>query len=184
MFLITTSRRTSNRVRSFVRDLWTVLPGSDKFNRGGMNLAELAARIRQSSAEAALVITMFKGNPGDIQFIDADGHQFLTVRMGSAQLKREVTSDNPPRINSVHSITILSSENEHLLSLASILGEIIGVPVHEASEIVPLGPEYQNMVTIVMDTLQSGKILWTHFHSEDALEIGPRIRVRSILRKT
>ena len=43
--LITTSRKTSNRVRTFVRDLWATIPDSERFNRGGLGLKELAARM-------------------------------------------------------------------------------------------------------------------------------------------
>ena len=63
--LITTSRRTSNRVRSFSRDLWSVLPGTERFNRGGMGLTELVSRIHNSGAQAALVISIWRGNPGE-----------------------------------------------------------------------------------------------------------------------
>ncbi|MBD3407898.1 MAG: hypothetical protein GF411_17390 [Candidatus Lokiarchaeota archaeon] len=145
-----------------------------------MNLSELTARIQISTAKVALVVTMFRGNVGDIRFINSNGVEFITIRTKSAALKREVQSRKAPRINSIHSIVSLNSDNPDVIRLGAILAEVTDVPVVKSDGIMPLGSDYSNMGSIVLDAPKSGSVIWTHYHSADGMEIGPRISVKSI----
>ena len=178
--LITTSRRTSNRVRSFVRDLWAVLPGTERFNRGGMSIAELSSRIKQSSASAAIVVSLFKGNPRSLQILSPDGEQLMEVRMESAKLRREVTSSRNPRMRAIHSIVIQSGAGEQTRAIAEMLSNLLNTPIAESMGIVAVGTKGSNEVVVWLQDLPTGKTLWTHYHAKDGLEIGPRIRITSV----
>ena len=178
--LITTSRRTSNRIRSFARDLWSVLPSSDRFNRGGMGIGELVSRIATSGADAALVISTWKGNPGDLTFLLPDGREDLVLRVESAVLRREVNETGRPRVRSIAGIFLKSHSEAPAATIAEVLGTILGVEVVEA-ESVPLDGT-AGRVAIWLESLPSGKTLWTHHHTMDGKEIGPRIRVKSLRR--
>ncbi|MHA1588813.1 MAG: hypothetical protein ACTSV9_08595 [Candidatus Thorarchaeota archaeon] len=178
--LITTSRRTSNRVRSFVRDLWTVLPGTERFNRGGMSIAELSSRIKQSRASAAIVVSLFKGNPRSLQILSPDGEQIMEVRMESAKLRREVTSLRKPKMHTIHSITVQSEAGEQTRRVAEMLSNLLDAPTVESMEIVAVGSKGTNEVVVWLQDFPTGKTLWTHYHAKDGLEIGPRMRITSV----
>ena len=178
--LITTSRRTSNRVRSFVRDLWTVLPGTERFNRGGMSIAELSSRIKQSRANAAIVVSLFKGNPRSLQILSPDGEQIMEVRMESAKLRREVTSSRNPKMHSIHSITVQSGAGEQTRRIAEMLSNLLAAPIAESMEIVAVGSKGTNEVVVWLQDFPTGKTIWTHYHAKDGLEIGPRMRITSV----
>ena len=178
--LITTSRRTSNRVRSFVRDLWTVLPGTERFNRGGMSIAELSSRIKQSRASAAIVVSLFKGNPRSLQILSPDGEQIMEVRMESAKLRREVTSLRKPKIHTIHSITVESGAGEQTRRIAEMLSNLLDAPIAESMELVAVGSKGTNEVVVWLQDFPTGKTIWTHYHAKDGLEIGPRMRITSV----
>ncbi len=178
--LITTSRRTSNRVRSFVRDLWTVLPGTERFNRGGMSIAELSSRIKQSRASAAIVVSLFKGNPRSLQILSPDGEQIMEVRMESAKLRREVTPLRNPKMHTIHSITVQSGAGEQTRRIAEMLSNLLDAPIAESMEIVAVGSKGTNEVVVWLQDFPTGKTIWTHYRAKDGLEIGPRMRITSV----
>lgn len=179
--LITTSRKTSNRVRSFARDLWTVLPGTERFNRGGMGRTELAARVGQSGANGALVISMWKGNPSLLLFTSSTGQEIVTVKMESAKLRREVNPSKKTRINGLAGIFVNSGCSDRTRELGDTLSYYLDTDIYEIADPEDVDVE-ENQTMIWMTDLPSGKTLWTHYHSTDRLEIGPRIRVTSIRR--
>lgn len=180
--LITTSRKTSNRVRSFARDLWTVLPGTERFNRGGMGLTELASRVEQSGANAALVISMWKGNPSLLIFTTSSGDEVVTIKMESAKLRREVNPTKDSRFTGTAGVFIKSGSSDITRDLGEILSSFLNVELLEIAD--PADVQFkENWSLIWLEDMPSGKILWTHYHSRKGIEIGPRIRVISIRRK-
>jgi len=181
LLLITTSRRTSNRVRSFVRDLYTVMPGSERFNRGGMSLQELISRIQASGATAALVVTLYKGNPGGIRIFDSSGVERLVIRMESAALRREVMRGKKLRINSIHSLSVPPNSSLQTMKLAQELARLLDTELLELEKLSPVGPEGEHAVDIRLTDMRGGRTLWTHYHAADVSEVGPRIRVTSVI---
>jgi rRNA maturation protein Rpf1 len=180
--LITTSRKTSNRVRSFARDLWTVLPSTERFNRGGMGLAELAARVRQSGAKAALVISMWKGNPGILGFMTSTGEELVTIKLESAKLRREVNPTKKTRVVGTAGVFIKSGSSDKARGLGEVLASCLDIELLEIDDPGNAQVE-ENLSLIWLEDQPSGKILWTHYYSTDRIEIGPRIKVASIRRK-
>jgi rRNA maturation protein Rpf1 len=181
ILLITTSRKTSNRVRSFARDLWTVLPGTERFNRGGMGLTELAARVGQSGAKAALVISMWKGNPSLLIFTTSTGDEVVTIKMESAKLRREVNPTKNSRFIGIAGVFIKSGSSEKTRELGEVLSSFLDVEMLEKADPEDAQIE-ENWSLIWLEDMPSGKILWTHYQSRNGIEIGPRIRVTSLRR--
>ena len=180
--LITTSRRTSNRVRTFVRDLCTVIPGLERFNRGSMSLSELVSRIKQSSAIGALIISMYRGNPGTMQLLSADGTEIIHVKMESALLKREIQQKQGTRIKSIRTIYVQKDCSAETLLLASMIADIVG----HSPIFIPLVTDFEagsdNESYMWLQDLPDGKTLWTHYNSATRTEIGPRVRAFNIRR--
>lgn len=176
--LITTSRKTSNRVRSFVRDLWTVLPTTERFNRGGLGLSEIAARVRHTGANAALIISMWKGNPSNLSFTSASKEELASIRVEMAMLRREVNKTKI-KINGVVGILIESNSSDRTRFLGDMLASFLDLDVTEGSQL-DITTQEPGQSLIWLQDASSGKILWTHYHTTDGAEIGPRIKVTAL----
>ena len=166
-------------MRAFARDLWIVLPGTERFNRGGMGLTELAARVEHSGANAALVISMWKGNPSLLIFTTSAGEEVMTIKMESAKLRREVNPSNKTRIVETTGVFIKTGSSEKTRNLGEVLASFLNLKILEMADSYDVTVE-KNQSFIWLEDLPSGKILWTHYHSTKGTEIGPRIRVTSI----
>lgn len=142
-----------------------------------MNSTELVARIQQSDAKMALLVTLWKGNPGTIQFISPTGNELLTVKVESAALRREVSSHKGLRVQSVHAVTFPKNISKQGRYLADFIAALANLEATESDMPVIAESEGSNKVEIRIEDLDDGKILWTHFHALDGEEIGPRIRV-------
>ena len=179
--LITTSRRTSNRVRSFARDLWSVLPGTERFNRGGMGLTELRSRIRTSGAQAALIISIWRGNPGELTVLSAQGEELIKLRLESALLRREINSSYKGRVGSIKGVGVKAGSSDRVWKLARDFASLLSLNIEEYVDPAESQTK-KNWSLLWFEDDFEGKVLWTHFNTNDLTEIGPRIRVNSIRR--
>ncbi len=179
--LITTSRRTSNRVRTFARDLSSVLPGTERFNRGGMGLTELTSRIRQSNAQAALIISIWRGNPGELTVLSPQGDEILKLRLESALLRREIDSSNKGRVGTIEGVGVKSGSSERVWNLARDFATLLSLNINEYSDPAK-SRTVKNRALLWFEDAPSEKILWTQYNTKDLSEIGPRIRVSSVRR--
>jgi len=64
--LLTTSLRPTRRVRTFVKDLHHVIPGTYLITRGKSNFPELLTLAVSNGITKILVVSTWKGNPGRI----------------------------------------------------------------------------------------------------------------------
>ena len=181
--LITTSRRTSNRVRTFIRDLCTVIPGLERFNRGGMSLSELISKIKQSSAIGALIISMYRGNPGTLQFLSPEGTEVIHIKMESALLRREIQPKKETRIKSIKKIYIQNDSSEETVLVASMIADIVGLSPVSIPSIADFEPGSANASYMWFQDFSDEKTLWTHYNSVTMTEIGPRVRAFHIRRR-
>ena len=181
--LITTSRRTSNRVRTFIRDLCSVIPGLERFNRGGMSLSELLSRIKLSSAIGALIISMYRGNPGTMQLLSPDGTEALHVKMESALLRREIQPKKETRIKTIRKIYVQNDCSEETMLIASMIADIVGMSPISIPSVADFENGSANASYMWFQDFSDGKTLWTHYNSITMTEIGPRVRAFNIGRR-
>jgi hypothetical protein len=130
----------------------------------------------------ALIVTLWKGNPGTIQFISPTSDELLTVKIDSAALRREVSSFKGRRINSIHAVTVRKDTSRQGRFLADFIAALVDLEAIESNAPAIVGSEGSNKVEIRVEDLGGGKILWTHYHALDGEEIGPRIRVSGLRR--
>lgn len=64
--LVTTSHRPSQRVRSFVKDLASVLPNAVRRNRGKATMRDLYYDAVSIGANRVVIVGGWKGNPGSL----------------------------------------------------------------------------------------------------------------------
>jgi rRNA maturation protein Rpf1 len=147
-----------------------------------MGLAELAARVGQSGANAALVISMWKGNPSLLIFTTSTGKEVVTIKMESAKLRREVTKSKNHRFVGTAGVFIKTGSSEKTRDLGTVLASFLNIEMFEVANPNDVDVE-ANWSLIWLEDLPSGKTLWTHYQSTNGIEIGPNIRVTSIRRK-
>jgi len=167
-------------VRSFARDLWIVLPNTERFNRGGQGLSEIAARVRQTGAHAALIISMWKGNPSILSFTSSAEEELASIKVEMAMLRREVNTTKK-RINGVIGIFVESNSSDKTRALGEMLASFLDLELVEVSHL-DTTTQKPGWSLIWLQDAPSGKILWTHYYTTDGTEIGPRIRVTSLRR--
>jgi len=85
--IITTSRKPSQRTRSFVKDLSRVLAGKS-LTRGKTPLREIFSRYPK-----IIVIEEYKGNPGKLKFYDVKEKKLILLFI-SVKLQREICNKN------------------------------------------------------------------------------------------
>ena len=176
--LITTSRRTSNRVRSFIRDLSTVFPNSERFNRGSLNQEEVFARIRQSDARGLIIVTIFRGNPDSMMVYDIDGNLILDLKIKSAILRRELVKKKIARSIEAVYLCYTPESSKVATNLISFLSSILNLSPIETSTIPLI--EDGNTNFIVSVDIKGKNVIWTHYQANTGLEIGPRIRIKNV----
>ena len=93
--IVTTSHRPSQRVRSFAKDLASVLPEAVRINRGKATLQDLYYEAYARGAERVVVVGMKKGNPGVLRIykpgmVPEEGLQLIsTISLAGVRLRRE-----------------------------------------------------------------------------------------------
>ncbi|MHA1950554.1 MAG: hypothetical protein ACW99G_18970 [Candidatus Thorarchaeota archaeon] len=145
-----------------------------------MGLTEIAARVRLTGANAALIISMWKGNPSILSFTSSDEEELASIKIEMAMLRREVNGDKK-RVNQVSGVFIESPSSDMTRALGEVLSSFLNTELIEVSHIdaSTLDP---GQTLIWLQDSPSGKTLWTHYHTTNSVEIGPRIRVTSLKR--
>lgn len=77
--LITTSRYPTRRVRSFVKDLVSIIPNALSTNRGTMNLMDVAAYAIKNDCNRVAIVNTWKGNPGKINLYEIRERKLLQI---------------------------------------------------------------------------------------------------------
>lgn len=72
MLLITTCRKPCRNTRVFARNISNLLPGSEYVARGKKSIYELIEAARQKGLRRIAIISDYKGNPGEMEFIRLD----------------------------------------------------------------------------------------------------------------
>ena len=132
-FLLTTSRRPTQRVRSFCNDVVHISPKTFiKQNRGKRNLAELAVEIYDKNLDGMILVSTSKGNPGKIDFYTIVGggklRRLLAMIIGGVKLLREMPY-KAPRIPFRKLYVAYIEPQEELVTLATSLSKALKAPL-------------------------------------------------------
>ncbi len=173
--LITTSRRTSNRVRTFIKDLHYILPDSDRFNRGSLSRAEIVSRINQTGANAAFIVSLYQGNPGGIEVINKDGNTHCEIRLESVLLRREIQNGSPSRINSSILFAVKKESSVGTVKLAELITSIMESDLKYLEN--PSELKTEDKVLHWFEDVTKGRTLWTTYAISSGREFGPRLRM-------
>ncbi|MEM4717237.1 MAG: ribosomal biogenesis protein [Desulfurococcaceae archaeon] len=86
MILVTVSRRSTSRIRSFTKDLVSIIPLSMRISRGHRSLVELALEAKKNKLKYVLIVSEWRGNPGSLIL-----HELTEDSAQRAQLSRVAT---------------------------------------------------------------------------------------------
>jgi len=176
LILITTTRRPSRRTRSFVRDLYHVLPNAIRRNRGKMSLEDLNELALQSGAERVLVVGTSRGNPSFLSFYEPHPsaiRPISIIHLRGVSLRREITERRAPHSKDL-CIMYSRPDLAHLaqvLSLSFDVGEPILAPLEQLTQV--------EVCDLALHLSQgSGDIINSSFYrTRPPWEVGPRMRM-------
>jgi hypothetical protein len=147
-----------------------------------MSIDELRSRVVQSGSNLALIVSIWKGNPRTIRFLYPRDDDALELRVESAALRREVSNKKGLRIHSIYGVTVEENCSPNALELASVIASMLGIDVKSKQQSGAQDEASSGMVEIRVSDLREGKLLWTFYHAQNGMELGPRIRISEFRR--
>ena len=172
--VITTSREPSNRTRSFVNELVTILPVLVKVNRGKATLLDLYDISISKRAKWLIIVYEKKGNPSMLKIFKPDIpksglDEKYRILLRGVTLYREKARSKPSTYNGEYCISF--GGDEDVYALTGIVSEVTGYrfcKVNVDSNVRRIRISAANDVKAVS------------FHDGRGNLVGPIIRVRRI----
>lgn len=175
MILITTSHRPSPRTRSFIKDLISVLPHSQKTNRGHKTITELAIETRRRGYSFLAIVSERHGNPGVIYIYEVkdDYPRPFIEKLAEIELSGVVLSRENPEASRAYGISNISIDYTKCISdecfyLADVLIKIFG----------KIYSDNANLKLV----LEEGALLmmkWVNVHGNP---VGPLLKIKRVLK--
>ncbi len=118
VYLITTSHKPSRRLRSFLKDLTSILPNAKKINRGKKKIEDLLYDAIELKASRLIILREYKGNPAgiDVYGIDYDNEKLkplASFHIRGVRLSRETVE--AVRIYNPRVLAIYAGQSSHRL---------------------------------------------------------------------
>ncbi|RZN44722.1 hypothetical protein EF808_07515 [archaeon] len=162
--LFTTSRRTSQRTRTFCRELASVFPLSEYVVRGKKSVRELCSQALHSGHERIIIIENKDGNPSSLLVLDpANPLEWRHILPISVKTRKDMGLKVHVRTYPEDVPVVVSGDT----GLEPKVAEVFGCT-----------PNARSDVAITLSTDDSS--CWIHFYRRDVSddEVGPAIRVR------
>ncbi|RLE84776.1 MAG: hypothetical protein DRJ41_02505 [Thermoprotei archaeon] len=182
--LLTTTRHTNPRVRSFVRELALSLGNSIKVNRGKMDINDLYLYAQSLGALRVIIVGRgLHGNPGRVVFLDTtqESPRFypLILSFSGVTLARDLGIKIAPS-RTLTPVVVKRSDPE-ILGFAQELSGAINRPLFEGN-IGDLVEGYDKL--LLVENLRSKKARFVvKFIDKEFKLAGPRMLVREAVLK-
>ncbi|HIE13979.1 TPA: hypothetical protein EYP70_01765 [Candidatus Bathyarchaeota archaeon] len=178
LILLTTSRRPTRKIRTFLHDLTSVIPRTFRINRGKSSLEDLAEEAASRGLKKVIVIDRWKGEPGRIRLFKTGATKLIEVipriYIRGIKLQREFGVKKRPKVRLLHIRKPKVGGAEAKKFVAS-LSNFIEVPVVD-------GEQDQRCDAELRLSLDEEKhFVITFFLSPQGVEIGPRIRISHLI---
>jgi len=170
LILITTTRRPSRRTRSFVRDLYHVLPSSIRRNRGKMSLEDLNELAIRTGVDRVIVVGTQRGNPSSLTFYEPTPSRLKlisTVNLSGVSLRREITKKRAP-----HSKRMCVASSDELENEAELLARSFNVRYVRLDELKDFD------ISLILTS--EGGLKASFYRTSPMEELGPRMRIAGI----
>ncbi|RLF16795.1 MAG: hypothetical protein DRJ66_02515 [Thermoprotei archaeon] len=181
--IITTCRRPSRRLRSFVKDLVRVLPGSIRITRGKQSLEDLASLALSLDANLVIIVDALKGNPGRLRFVKVYRYSYelvpFKVIISGVKLIREIPlSDIPTEVRS-EVIATYEGASDKVNVLCEKLADLLNFPYIEVKSLNELKGAADIIMWIVPSRRDLARIEFVNGRSSNIA--GPIIRVKKVI---
>lgn len=177
MIAIGSTRKPTDRIRSFIKELTHVIPNAVRLTRGKQGFAEFCEEATSAGASRFLLVGAWHGNPGRLVFLQqktGEGWVFQppTILLKSATLLRELGHDPPPPRTALFVVPDTPQDAAPAESLAAALD----APVRQRDSLPPPSDR--------------GALLQVSLHQRSTLEflsptgeepLGPALHVREFL---
>jgi len=174
LFLITTSRRSSPRVRSFIKDLAGVFPGALRTQRGHKTLRDLAIEAYVNKLKYIVVVSELYGNPRSISIYEVLEEPGLRlVKIVDLLLKGVKLSRENPLSARIFGVETLNVDYSKCISsdcylLADVLNRIFQSKISENPDI-----------TVI---LEEEKYIEVKFQGVHGKLVGPILKVLRVVK--
>ncbi len=183
-YLLTTSHKPSHRLRSFLKDLSSVLPGSIHINRGKRTLEDLLYDAIDVKADRLIIVGERKGNPGKILVFRVDLEREELKKMAlfillGVKLSRETPDAirvyNPQSI--ALSITMLRNEYEE--ELAEVLSRSFKIKL--LYEVIEELEEKPDILVRVKYIIKEKYFILNFYNPSTGKITGPTLKISKVI---
>jgi rRNA maturation protein Rpf1 len=179
--LFTTSRRPTNRIRTFCRDLAYSIPNTLRINRGKLSLNALAEKALELGANRIIIIDRWKGGPGKIELFQIrEGLQQVSplIYVKGVKLRREF--DTKVKRVQAYAIVICNEDDGELQKISGAISEFIQLPQKRVNDVRKTEFRKRRIVFCI-ERDKEMQILFTFRLLPQLIEVGPRIRLSHLI---
>jgi len=177
VILLTTSRRPTQLIRTFCRDLARSIPDVVRINRGKLSLDGVAEKALEFEADRVIIIDRWNGRPAKIELF-VTGPAGLTpvpplIYAASIGLQREFEA----KIKSFKSLSITTSTEStaEVLKIAESLSNFLKIPLLSMED---AASKHQGSMHVSSNASQRTQITFVLLPKK--IEVGPRITVSHV----
>jgi rRNA maturation protein Rpf1 len=177
LILLTTSRRPTERIRTFCRDLAYSIPDVVRVNRGKMSLDGVGEKAIELDADKIIIVDRWQGGPGKISLFQiSNGLKPVmpTMLLSNMRLKRELNERTSRICASV--ITIAPNIPSALKQAAESLSKFLHLPLLSLGDTVDC-----HRASLHFSVDSSQKLNATFMLLGQLLEIGPRLTLSRLI---
>ena len=179
MIAIGTTRKPTQRIRSFIKELNRVIPGSIRVTRGKQAFDEFCETALDQGATRILLVGAFHGNPGRIGFLhhsqDTWKFQSPTIIFQSVQLLRDQKNQQPRTIKRL----VVLADTSYDQTKATVLAKALDAPCVNR-EALPIASNNTAILRVAVSRYKA-----MDFVSPDETHLlGPALRVKHFLNRS
>lgn len=176
--LLTTSRRPTQHMRTFCRDLSHTFPTVIRINRGKLSLEGILEKTLELDAEKVMIIERWNEGAAQILLFEVKQETLKPVQsplyVRNVRFRREFAK-NASKVRRIRSVAIVASQDEssEIRQLENLLSNFLGIPILSVKEVA--NSDCDCVMQILKDSPST--ILITFRLIPEYVEIGPQIRL-------
>jgi len=178
LILLTTSRRPTERIRTFCRNLANSIPNVVRVNRGKMSLDGVIEKAIELEADHIVVVDRWRAGPGKINLFLRSSTGLKPVPplmlMSRIHLRRELEEGMRRTRSSV--ITVEPENSPELERISGHLSKFFNLPVLSLAEACK-----ENRASMHFSFGSSQRLQVTFMILQQMVEIGPRLTLSKLI---
>jgi U3 small nucleolar ribonucleoprotein protein IMP4 len=178
VILLTTSRRPTERIRTFCRDLANSIPDVVRVNRGKMSVDGVAEKAIELEADRVVVVDRWRGGSGKINLFQLSSTGLKPVPplmlIRGIRLQREFKEGT--RRTRSSAVTLEPEDSAELERIAGRLSQFFGLPILSLDE---AGKRHN--ASMLFSFGSSRHIQITFMFLSRMVEIGPRVTLSKLI---